>query len=68
MLCDVLRERADWYLVWVFLHVLDGLQDPQRLLHIPAKGQVVDGCVLDDALHTQHKILDLRERASNLHF
>ena len=38
------------YLVWVFLHVLDGLQNPQGFLYIPAEGQVVDGCMLDDAL------------------
>ena len=38
------------YLVWVFLHVLNGLQDPQSFLYISAEGQVVDGRMLDDAL------------------
>ena len=40
------------HLVRVFLHVLDGLQNAQSLLHIAAKGQVVDCGVLDDTLHT----------------
>ena len=39
------------HLIWVFLHVLDGLQDPQGLLYISAKGQIVDGGMLDHALN-----------------
>lgn len=40
------------YLIGVFLHVLNGLQDSERLLYVPAECQVVDSCMLDDALHT----------------
>jgi len=39
------------HLIWIFLHILDGLQDSQGLLNIPAEGQVVDGCMLDNTLH-----------------
>ena len=50
--------RAEGHLVRVFLDILDGLQDPQRLLYIPAEGQVVDSGVLDDALRTEVLISD----------
>ncbi len=41
--------RAD--LIWVLLHILDGLQSALGLLDAPSKRQIVDGGVLDDSLH-----------------
>ena len=53
------------YLVRVFLHVLDGLQDPQGLLYIPSKGQVVDGRMLD--VYPGNHMHDSRQRMHDRH-
>ena len=51
------KEAGSAHLVGVLLDVLDSLQDAQCLVHITAKRQVVDGGVLDDALHGSSQML-----------
>ena len=54
-------------LIWVGLHVLEGLQNPQGLIHVAANRQVVDGGMhdhtigVDDEQTTQGNTLSVIE-------